>query len=461
MELELHKIYKLQFPVPGNTVVAELVEIDTYPASGLPADYIFKYVSGHRGLPDSSDEGKLKFRQNWWRKAHESATKEEIAKFGPMPTEISVEERMTFAFPVGLLPRLKITEVTRDYRITSEDNKAEEPKPEEDLQQRPERSYDPKPDRSYHSLGILGAELEKSTVTLIQYRSGYMVTLTDEIRVFHKGTNAEGLSVLTPECPMTFWSEIEDRKSFSWEYIYYEKDAKIVEAAFNKIKKLPIEFKKYGVESRYLLQYPEELRNAVGNQRDNQLKEILNTNKRLREIKELISNIGMFLHVQHNLPTPAISQVFLPKSKAPETVDLNTMTKEELVKIINSGIRPVLKKVPTYDDKKLGLTPVMGRLFMHFEKKENKDEGFKYESYPRELIKRCICFKQFSEEEVIQIASTESYEKLCSLVDLSSQVEPMLKVIKKELKKTKAAYIGRIFEDIYLNGDRRYSYECA
>ena len=41
---ELNKTYKMTFPKSG--MVAKLVKIETYPAAGMPNDYIFEFVSG-------------------------------------------------------------------------------------------------------------------------------------------------------------------------------------------------------------------------------------------------------------------------------------------------------------------------------------------------------------------------------------------------------------------------------
>ena len=45
--------YEITYP-DGNVTVATLDKIQTYPASGMPPDYIFRYISGHIDLRDSA-----------------------------------------------------------------------------------------------------------------------------------------------------------------------------------------------------------------------------------------------------------------------------------------------------------------------------------------------------------------------------------------------------------------------
>ena len=47
------KKYRMVFPV-GSEVIAILDRIETYPASGMPNDFIFQYVSGDDGLAKAS-----------------------------------------------------------------------------------------------------------------------------------------------------------------------------------------------------------------------------------------------------------------------------------------------------------------------------------------------------------------------------------------------------------------------
>lgn len=52
-KLEVSKKYRMVFPV-GKDVVAILDHVETYPATGMPSDYFFKYVSGDDGLVQAS-----------------------------------------------------------------------------------------------------------------------------------------------------------------------------------------------------------------------------------------------------------------------------------------------------------------------------------------------------------------------------------------------------------------------
>jgi hypothetical protein len=323
--------------------------------------------------------------------------------------------------------------------ISSLSQQREEPAPIKSYSPKPKRAKAKQPVLSFNDeiseAKITGAGIESNTVKIakIEYSNSYTVSLTEKIRIFY----TENVPGEEPDN----WSEVESEEIFSWECIYHEKDAKIVKGAFDKITKLSVAFKvpfkdKYAVTDSLI------------SQRNEQLSKVLETNKALSDIKTLLTNLYDFLHTRENA-APYKSDIFMPKSLAPEVVDLTKLTKEELIEMITCGIRPVLNEVPSFNDKKLELVPIKNPLFL--------DDKFK----AKQLMNRKIALKQFHEKEAIQIASTESFEKLCDMVDFSSHMDDMLEPIGEELKHRKTNYVGRITEAIYSNGDRDYIVECA
>jgi len=167
----------------------------------------------------------------------------------------------------------------------------------------------------------------------------------------------------------------------------------------------------------------------------------------------------MFLKAK-DMP-PSINTIFIPKSLSSEVVDLNSLPKEELVRIISLGLNPNLKEQPSYDEKLLGkVIPVGTSMFLDFTKKKVAGK-FKFTSQPKQLINKRIFLQQFHEVEVVQIASTRSFDYLCKRVDSSSKITEMLEPIREELKRNKSKYVGKITESIYFNGDRYYTFEYA
>jgi len=55
--LKVKENYELIFP-NGDHTITELIKIQTYPATGLPPDYIFEYISGASTITLHSPLGK-------------------------------------------------------------------------------------------------------------------------------------------------------------------------------------------------------------------------------------------------------------------------------------------------------------------------------------------------------------------------------------------------------------------
>ena len=59
MQLQVGKTYK--WKAESSDITAKLVDIQEYPATGMPPDYIMMNIEGGEGLADAYQRGKLEF----------------------------------------------------------------------------------------------------------------------------------------------------------------------------------------------------------------------------------------------------------------------------------------------------------------------------------------------------------------------------------------------------------------